>query len=107
MKRQHEGPSPLEWFLAELDRRVTDQASKRAVVAILRSMAGQRLYLTRRELTRPDLDRQADGLLHAGFTSTQARRELVARVGCSKRTADRLVGAAIRRLGNEGGRRDG
>lgn len=86
-----EGPSPLQWFLAELERRVQDPAARREVHTLLRSMAGQRIFLARSELVRSEHLRIARGLLDAGFTPTQARRELAARCGFSARTADRLM----------------
>lgn len=86
-----EGPSPLQWFLAELEKRVKDADAKREVHTLLRSMVGQRLFLSRDVLVRAEQQRIARGLLDAGFTPTQARRELAARCGFSARTADRLM----------------
>lgn len=95
MSDAEEGPGALEWFLSEMDRRVTDPVSKRTVIAILRSMAGQRMFLSRELLLRAEHLRIARALLDAGFTPTQARRELAARCGFSARTADRVMAETL------------
>ncbi|MFM2057910.1 MAG: hypothetical protein RLY71_2295 [Pseudomonadota bacterium] len=89
------GPTALQWFLAELDRAQGCERTKGRVRQILRSMTGQRLFVTRRDLVQPERMREARALLDAGFTPTEARRELAARHGFGPRTAERLVAAAL------------
>lgn len=95
MSDADEGPGPLEWFLSELDRRVTDPASKRAVIAILRGMAGQRMFLSAGVLVKAGRVRAARDLLAAGFTATQARKQMASSCGVSLRTAQRIVAKAL------------
>jgi hypothetical protein len=89
------GPSALQWFLIELDKRPGCPATKEMVRELLRVMAGQRLFLSRDLLGRGERLRIAQALLAAGFTATQARAELAARCKFSRRTADRVVAEAL------------
>lgn len=95
MSDADEGPGPLEWFLTELDRRVTDPASKRAVIAILRGMAGQRMFLSSSVLVKAGRVRAARDLLDAGFTATETRKRIASSCGVSLRTAQRIVSKAL------------
>jgi len=96
------GPNALQWFLSELDRRPGCERTKDMVRDLLRGMAGQRLFITRRELLQPERLRAARALLDAGFTPTEARREMVARCGFSRDTAERVVGTALRERAVQG-----
>lgn len=95
-KPDDDGPNPLQWFMAELDRRPGCERTKEMVRELLRGMTGQRLFVTRRDLLQPERLRAARALLDAGFTPTEARREMVARCGFSRDTAERVVGTALR-----------
>ena len=94
-EREEDGPSPLEWLLGELDRMDGCPDTKDRMRTLLRSMAGHRVYLSRGLLVTPERKRIARGLLDAGFTATQARAELAARCGFSRRTAERLVAEVL------------
>ncbi|MCK6427275.1 MAG: hypothetical protein L6Q75_19645 [Burkholderiaceae bacterium] len=91
MRRPDEGPNALQWFLAELEQRVKCPDARREVHTLLRSMAGERIYLARDILVKAEQQRIARALLDSGFTATQARAELAARCGFSRRTAERVV----------------
>lgn len=97
MRRQNtdEGPSTLQWFLDELDRSPGKWITKDRVRHILRSMTGQRLTVTKREMVKPERMRIAVELIGSGITATEARYRLAIKLGVSKRTAERLVDAAL------------
>lgn len=97
MGQRDDGPSALDWLLAELDRRVRDPAAKQAVLAILRSMVGQRVYLARAQLVRAELLQHALDMLDAGIAPRDVRARLTARGEFSRRTAERLVEQALNR----------
>jgi hypothetical protein len=99
------GPSPLQWLLAELDRMPGCARTKAGVRALLASMVGQRLTMTRRDLVRPQQRQLARALLDAGFSAQQTRAELVARLALGRDTAERLVTAALTERAEQGIRR--
>lgn len=92
---REEGPSALQWLLAELDALKGCDRTKEGVRVILRSMVGQRVYVTRRDLVQPAQQAVARRLIDTGFSTTEARDELRARLGVSERTAQRLVANAL------------
>lgn len=94
-ERDDDGPGPLEWLLGELERMPGCADTKARVRELLRSMVGHRVYLARGLLVTPERRRIARALLDSGFTATQARAELAARGGFSRRTAERLVAEAL------------
>lgn len=95
MKCSDEGPNALQWFLTELEQRVKCPDARRAVIGILRGMAGQRMFLASGVLVKADRPRIAHRLLEAGYTATQARKEIARRCGVSQRTAERVVATAL------------
>ena len=91
------GPTPLQWFLAELDKRVGDEIARRQVVDLLESMVGQRLVITRRDIVRPGLVDAARRMLDAGSTPSQVRVLIATRATVSRPTASRIVSEALAR----------
>lgn len=90
-----DGPTPIQWLLAELDALPGCQVTKARVLALLRKMAGQRLQLTRRDLVVAERVRLALRMLDSGLTATQTRHQLAARCHCSRYTAERAVKEAL------------
>lgn len=99
------GPSPLQWLLAELDRMPGCLRTKAGVRALLASMVGQRVTMTRRDLVRPQQRQLARALLDAGFSAQRTRAELVVRLGLGRDTAERLVTATLTERAEQGIRR--
>lgn len=95
MSDPDEGPGALEWFLSELDRRVTDPSAKRTVIAILRAMAGQRMFLAAGVLVKAARLSTAHDLLDAGLSATETRKRIASSCGVSLRTAQRIVSKAL------------
>lgn len=93
--KPEDGPTPLQWMLSELDSIKGCDRTKQAVREVLRGMVGQRVYITRRDLVQPAKKLVARRLIETGFTAPEARAELVARLGVSRRTAERLVSDAL------------
>lgn len=95
MSNPDEGPGALEWFLSEMDRRVIDPVSKRTVIAILRSMAGQRMFLAAGVLVKAARLSTAHDLLDAGLSATETRKRIASSCGVNIRTAQRIVAKAL------------
>lgn len=91
MPIQDAGPTPLQWLLLEIDRTPGATVSKARLRAILRGMAGQRIFVTRRELHLPEMRQLAAGLLNAGLSCAEAARLLAEQTGLSRRHAHRHV----------------
>lgn len=91
MPIQDAGPTPLQWLLLEIDRTPGATVSKARLRAILRGMAGQRIFVTRRELHLPELRHTARRLLDTGLTCAEAARLLAEQAGLSRRHAQRHV----------------
>lgn len=85
------GPTPLQWLLLEIERTPGPAVSKERLRDILRGMAGQRIFVTRRDLHLPDVRRLARGLLGAGLPCADAAAALAAQTGLSRRHAHRHV----------------
>lgn len=65
--------------------------TKRRVLAVLASMAGRRMFFAYRALVLPNRLHLAADLLDEHMTTAEAATALVARLGVSRRTAQRLV----------------
>jgi len=94
------GASPLQWFLAEVDRVPAGQLTGAKVRELLRAMAGRRIVVSGAELDRLDRLQQAAAMLANGLPVAEVRARLPARVGVGKRTAERLVTQLLRSRGN-------
>ena len=95
MRHSDAGPSPLQWFLAEIDRLPGNVLAKQEVRRILRRMVGQRMHLSRRDLVHPEMHRIARDLMAAGHSPKQTRKNLAVRSKCSHQTAGRIVTRAL------------
>lgn len=93
------GPAAGEWLLHELDQLEGCEITKAKVRDLLRRMAGQRVWLPKSLLVAPERIRLVLAMLDAGFTPTQARQELRARIRISRATAKRVVTEALRQRG--------
>jgi hypothetical protein len=89
------GPGPLQWFLAELDRRPGCTATKEMVLELLRSMIGQRLRITSRDLVQPDRLRAVRKLLDSGMDRAQIVHRCAALFDITPRHASSLVTQAL------------
>lgn len=89
------GPTPLQCFLAELDRMPGCGRTKARVLELLRRMTGQRIFVSRRDVHLPEIARIARALIDAGFSVAQAKAELSARCGLGRTQARRYVVQAL------------
>lgn len=87
--------TPFEWLVSEIERMPGCSATKRAMLALLRRAAGQRLYVARRVIVAPHRLSTARALLGAGLTPTETRARLAAVFECSADTAERIVTQAV------------
>lgn len=85
------GPSPLQWFLAEIDRVPDGQLTGAKVRELLRAMAGRRMVISAGEIERRERIIQAATMLANGLPVSEVRARLPARSGIGKRTAERIV----------------
>lgn len=79
-----ESVSDLQWFLAEIDRLPDGPGTKAAVLDLLVSMAGQRIYFSRHALLRSVRVAEVARWLDAGMTRTQARDRLIRKYAYGK-----------------------
>ncbi|MFM2069513.1 MAG: hypothetical protein RLZZ584_4422 [Pseudomonadota bacterium] len=93
--------NPLQWFLAELERRPGCAVTKDMVRALLRELVGERIFITQRDLKRPENLRLARALLDKGLPTSEVRRKLVILCGFGPRTSERLVVQALRQRAQE------
>ncbi len=93
--RKNEGPTPLEWFLAELARVDGCETTKRKVRTLLGRMAGQQLYLSKAVLQHRERVRAAVVLLDSGVSATKTRADIASRFKVTARTAERIVTKAL------------
>ncbi len=89
--------SELEWLLLEVERAQT----KAEIVAIIKGMAGKRIYFSHRVLTRPAQVEAALRMLHQGDPTPVVRDRLMALFGCSVRHAYTLIEQALHQRGKE------
>jgi hypothetical protein len=85
------GPSPLQWFLSEIDRVPDGQLTGAKVRELLRAMSGRRVVISAAEIERRERIIQAATMLANGLPVSEVRARLPARTGVSGRTARRLV----------------
>lgn len=85
------GPSPLQWFLAEIDRVPDGELTGAKVRDLLRAMAGRRFTVSAAQFTRLERMRQAEAMIANGLPVSEVRARLPVRASVSKRTAERIV----------------
>lgn len=90
-----DAPTPLDLFLAELDRLDGCPHTKRKVRELMRGMVGQKLHLSKRVLEGRERVRAAVVLLDSGVSATKTRADIARRFGVHQRTAERIVAAAL------------
>ena len=93
--RSHDEANSLGILLHEIDRMNVSDAARMQFLHLLRNLAGHIIRLNRCILTRPQNVRLAMRWLDDGMTVAQARSTLVIRAGVSRRTAYRLIDAAL------------
>lgn len=93
--RHLDGPTPLQWLLGEIERMGGCADTKANVLALLRAAAGQRLYVSKRDVVAPFRVAQARALLATGVPATEVRRRMAIRFECSQDTAERIVLQAL------------
>lgn len=96
--RNIDGPTPLQWLLAEIERMPGCPDTKRGVLALIRTAAGQRLYISRRDTISPHRVEQARAMLASGTSAKDVRRRIAVRFACSKNTAARIVSCALSQM---------
>lgn len=90
------GPSPLQWLLLEVERSPDFGPRGRARLELLLSrMVGSRIYVTKRDIRRPEWSRVARAMLDGGSTYAEAWQALALRCGLKRNTAQRIVSAAL------------
>lgn len=87
--------SDLTSLLHELDALPGCVHTKRSVKALLRSFAGRRLYLAKRDLLRPDQVRLAASMLANGMQRAEVAKALQVRLEVSESTAYRVIQRAL------------
>lgn len=87
--RHIDGPSPLEFLLAEIEHLPGCSVTKARVMRLLRQHAG--LYLARRDLVLRYRQQVARELLASGMQPRDVRRRLRQLFGISADTAERIV----------------
>ena len=93
------GPSPLAWFLAEIDRVPPGQLTGAKVRELLRGMAGCRIVVSAAEIDRRERLIKAAEMLANGMPVSEVRARLPARAGGSPRTARRIVTTLLKLRG--------
>lgn len=93
------GPSPLAWFLAEIDRVPPGQLTGAKVRDLLRSMAGRRIVVSAAEIDRRERMIKAAEMLANGLPVSELRARLPARIGQSPQTARRIVTTLLKLRG--------
>lgn len=85
------GPSPLQWFLAEIDRVPDGELTGAKVRELLRAMAGRRFTVSTAQFARIERMRQAEAMIANGLSVSEVRARLPIRASVSRRTAERIV----------------
>ena len=86
----------IETLLYEL-KALPDPCPHTHVLALLRSFAGHRLYLSKGVLVRPEQVRVALLMLKSGMSRPEVARALQERLGVSEKTAYRIISRSISR----------
>lgn len=90
--------SVLETLLYEIRRLPGCERTKSAVLRLLNSHAGARIYVARRFTLHLEQQREARRLLDVGLTRGEAARRLSRKYGFSESTAYRRLSGALRVL---------
>jgi hypothetical protein len=93
------GPSPLAWFLAEIDRVPPGQLTGAKVRELLRGMAGCRIVVSAAEIDRRERLIKAAEMLANGVPVGEVRARLPARLGVRRSTAYYIVERALKLRG--------
>lgn len=90
-----EAMSPELRELLEGAQSLPCQYSQRAMMRVIRGLAGRRLYIARREVVAPEQLALAIELLNQRMRVAECRDALMVRLGVSRPTAYRLITAAL------------
>ncbi len=91
----------FEWMVLQIEDIEGCSVTKARVMDVLRAQTGKVLRFTKRALVRPQQLRRARQLLDSGLSVLEVRDALVPQLGCSQRTAYRVIAAALRQRGRE------
>ncbi len=94
--RGRQADSVLETLLYEISTLPGCERTKAAVLRLLNSHAGARIYVARRCTLHQEQHREARRLLDVGLTRGEAARRLSRKYGFSESTAYRRLAGALR-----------
>lgn len=85
----------LEIILHEVERMPGCETTKLRFKAMLKTLAGQRVYFAKSELIRPDHLAMARAMNKSGMARCEIAAALEARLGVSNSTAYRIISKAL------------